>query len=78
MADIGSLGRVLLFAGLGLAALGGILILLKGVPGLRVGRLPGDILIERDGFTFYFPLATLLVISLIASAIILFIAWVRR
>lgn len=34
---------------------------------LGLGRLPGDILIERDGFRFYFPLTTSIIVSLILS-----------
>jgi hypothetical protein len=37
---------------------------------LGLGRLPGDIRIERDGFTFYFPLMTGLVISVVLSLIL--------
>ena len=39
-----------------------------------LGRLPGDIRIEREGFSFYFPLATCLIVSLVASVII----WLLR
>jgi hypothetical protein len=37
---------------------------------LGLGRLPGDIRIERDGFTFYFPLMTGLIISVVLSLIL--------
>lgn len=40
---------------------------------LGLGRLPGDILVRRDGFTFYFPLMTSLVISVVVSIIIWFL-----
>lgn len=62
------------FSGLGklLVILGAVLILL----GLSLwgklhflGRLPGDIRIEREGFVFYFPLTTMLVVSAIVSLI---------
>ncbi|MCH7986029.1 MAG: DUF2905 domain-containing protein [Acidobacteria bacterium] len=33
----------------------------------RIGRLPGDIILKRDNFTFYFPLATGLVLSVVVS-----------
>jgi len=55
------LGRSLLLLGLFLAALGGILLLASHIPFL--GRLPGDISLQRPGFSFYFPLATSLLIS---------------
>lgn len=38
-----------------------------------LGRLPGDFLIKRDNFTFYFPLATSLLISLVGSLILYFL-----
>jgi len=42
---------------------------------LGLGRLPGDIRIERDGFGFYFPLTTSIIVSLVASLVIW---WLRR
>lgn len=64
MADI---GRILIFLGLILALLGGIVLLAGKIPGL--GRLPGDILIQRRNMTFYFPIATSILISIILSLI---------
>jgi uncharacterized protein HemY len=64
MADI---AKVLIVMGLVLAAFGAVLWVLSGVP--FVGRLPGDVYIQRGNFTFYFPLATCIVISIIASLI---------
>ena len=52
------MGRALVFLGLGIAALG-LLIML----GLPLGRLPGDIYVRRGSFSFYFPLATSIVVS---------------
>lgn len=70
MPELNGLGKILIFFG-GLMALIGVLILLLGkTPWL--GRLPGDILIEREKFSFYFPFATSLLISLILS----FLLWV--
>ena len=37
---------------------------------LGLGRLPGDIRIERDGFAFYFPITTMVLISIIASLVL--------
>lgn len=64
MADI---GRILIFLGLILALLGGIVLLAGKIPGL--GRLPGDILIQRRNVTFYFPVATSILISIVLSLI---------
>jgi hypothetical protein len=73
MADWTQIGKLLLVLGLGLALLGGAVILsarlLDGkLPWL--GRLPGDIRIERKGFSCFFPLATSIVISLLLTIIL--------
>ena len=54
-------GRVLILAGAFAVVLGVVLVLAPRLPWL--GRLPGDILIRRDSFTFYFPVVTSLVVS---------------
>ena len=61
------IGFVLILLGLGLNFFGRI-------PGL--GKLPGDILIKKENFTFYFPLATSLLISLLFS--LLLFLWNRK
>ena len=61
--SVDDIGRTLLLVGVLLAVIGGVLLLVGAVPGL--GRLPGDISIERDGFRFYAPLATSLLVSLV-------------
>ncbi len=63
------------FSGLGklLVILGGVLILVGlGLWGKLpfLGWLPGDIRIEREGFVFYFPLTTMLLVSAIVSLIL--------
>lgn len=58
-----ALGRALILAGLLLAALGAAL--LAG-PRLPLGRLPGDIHVQRGGFHFYFPFTTCLLLSALA------------
>ena len=52
------MGRALVLLGLGIAALGLLIIV-----GLPLGRLPGDIYVRRGSFSFYFPLATSIVVS---------------
>ncbi len=63
--DFQPLGRALIFFGIVLAGFGVALLLAPKIPWL--GRLPGDILICRDQFSFYFPLASCLLASLILS-----------
>ena len=67
-----SLGKTLVVAGLLIAAIGLVMWLLPGRGG--GGLLPGDIVVERKSFRFYFPLVTCLVISVVLSLI----AWLFR
>jgi Protein of unknown function (DUF2905) len=62
------MSRTLIVLGLVLIALGVLLRL-----GLPIGRLPGDIVIRRGGGTFYFPIVTCLVISVVLSLVGLFL-----
>ncbi|MBN2288873.1 MAG: DUF2905 domain-containing protein [Candidatus Glassbacteria bacterium] len=68
----GSLGRVLVVFGLLLSGIGLLLLLAPKIPWL--GRLPGDIIIRRENFTFYFPLATCLLVSAVLSLVF----WILR
>ncbi|HYB73601.1 MAG TPA: DUF2905 domain-containing protein [Candidatus Sulfotelmatobacter sp.] len=61
------LAKLLMIAGLLLLVLGGLMFLVGKVPFL--GRLPGDIVIERQNFRFYFPLATCLLLSAVLTLI---------
>lgn len=65
-------GRVLIIAGLVLLAAGLVISLLPRFPWL--GRLPGDILIRRENFSFFMPLTTSLLLSLVLSLLI----WLLR
>jgi hypothetical protein len=60
------LGRTLITLGLVLVALG-VLVTLAGRLPFRLGRLPGDIFVQGKHSTFYFPLATCLLVSLLFS-----------
>lgn len=64
------LSRALMLFGAAIFALGALLALSGKLPWL--GRLPGDIVIERGDFRFYFPLATCLLLSLLLSALFWF------
>ncbi len=59
------MAKLLLIFGLVLAA--GLLLTLGPKLPFRFGRLPGDIILRRDSFTFYFPLATGLLLSVVVS-----------
>jgi hypothetical protein len=61
----------------------GIAIVLLGVlwpllTKLGLGRLPGDINMEREGFRFHFPITTSLLISLVLTALVSFWFWFRN
>ncbi len=70
MDGIQQIGRFLIILGLVISVIGALLLLAGRLP--WVGRLPGDIIIQKKNFTFYFPLATSILISLILT----FIFWV--
>jgi len=66
MADgIHYIGKFLIVLGFIIAAIGGLLLLSGKIP--WIGRLPGDILIQKKNFTFYFPLATGLLLSILLT-----------
>lgn len=68
------LGKTLISLGVILAGLGFLLVFFNKIPFL--GKLPGDIYIQKKNFTFYFPLATSIIISVALSLI--FWLWPRR
>jgi hypothetical protein len=61
------MGKTLVLIGLGIAALG--LVVMLGVP---LGRLPGDFYVRRGNFSFYFPLATSIILSILLTLILAF------
>jgi hypothetical protein len=61
------MGKTLLLIGLGIAALGVVVML--GVP---IGRLPGDFYVRRGNFSFYFPLATSIIVSILLTLLLAF------
>src|ERR1044072_3996572 len=63
------MGRGLVILGLVIAAVG--VVVMAGVP---LGRLPGDFTVRRGSFTFYFPLATSIVVSILLT---LLLQWLR-
>ncbi len=59
------LAKPLILFGVVLVLLGGLLLVVGKIP--YIGRLPGDFYIERENFTFYFPLATSMLISILLT-----------
>jgi len=66
------IGKFLILAGIFLVLLGVLLIFWQKIPFL--GKLPGDIVIQKKGFGFFFPLATCIIISVLIN----FILWILR
>jgi hypothetical protein len=64
---LGGMGRLFIAIGLLFVAFGLVLVLVERFPQIPLGRLPGDIRIERENVRFYFPLVTSLILSLIAT-----------
>jgi len=62
------LGRTLVILGAGIVLVGLVLMLAPHVPWL--GRLPGDVFVQRQRFTFYFPLVTCLVVSVVLTLLV--------
>jgi hypothetical protein len=62
------LAKIIIFIGIVLVVVGVLLLFIQKLP--FFGKLPGDIVIKKDNFTFYFPLATSIIISIIISLIL--------
>jgi hypothetical protein len=67
---LASLGKLLLGTAAVLAVLGGLLLLADRFPGLRLGRLPGDVAVERERFRLYVPLTTSILLSLVLTLVL--------
>lgn len=78
MPDLGTAGRWLLIFGIILATAGGLLWLADRL-GFPLGRLPGDIRIEREGFSCFLPLVSSILISvLLTLAVNLIARWIAK
>ena len=71
------LGKLLVVLG-GILLVAGVVLVLSGRANLAIGRLPGDILYRGKNTTFYFPLATSIVLSVLLSLILYVIGRWRR
>ncbi|MFY9269181.1 MAG: DUF2905 domain-containing protein [Candidatus Manganitrophaceae bacterium] len=61
------LGRILIVLGIVVAAVGGIMMFAEKIPG--IGRLPGDIFVQRRNISFYFPITTSILLSVLLSVL---------
>lgn len=71
-----TLGRFIVFFGLILVAIGLLVMAAEKLPFFRIGRLPGDIVYRGKNVTFYFPLATCILLSVLLT--LLFALFRRR
>ncbi len=69
-------GRILLVVGLAIAVLGLLMLLLGRFP--AIGRLPGDIYIQRGNTTIWIPIVTSIIASIVLSLILAAISWLFR
>lgn len=58
-------GKILIIVGIGMVLLGGLVLISDRIPWL--GKLPGDIYVKRDGFSFYFPITTCIILSILLT-----------
>ncbi len=77
MQGLGDLAKIVIGLGLGLIVIG---LLMLGMSRLfaRGGWLPGDIIVRKPGFTFAFPIVTSLVLSILVTLVLAFVAWLQR
>ncbi len=83
MPDWNTFGKILIGIGLGIVVLGVLFVVVDRIPGLGsafswLGKLPGDISIKRDNFSFYFPIATSIVLSVFLSLLFYLVGWLFR
>lgn len=78
MPEVTGIGKLLLVLGVALVFAGGLIMLLGKLPGGSalgwLGKLPGDFFFKRDHVTFYFPLATSILISVALSVVLYLIS----
>jgi hypothetical protein len=72
MVGFGPLGKLLILLGVFIILIGLFLLIGEKIP--WIGRLPGDIIIRKKNFTFYFPIVTSIVISIILTLLFTFLS----
>jgi uncharacterized membrane protein YkgB len=72
MFGLGALGKMLILLGVLIIVIGLLLLVGEKIP--WIGRLPGDIIIRKEKFSFYFPISTCILISIILT----FFFWIIR
>jgi hypothetical protein len=70
------LGKILIITGAAIIVIGVAFLFIGKIPFL--GKLPGDIMVKRQNFAFYFPVATSIIVSVAISLVLLLINYFRR
>lgn len=68
MNSLAGMGKIIIMIGIFMVITGGLLLLAGKIPGLR--RLPGDIFVQRGNFTFYFPVVTMIIVSIVLTLLV--------
>lgn len=66
--NLGNIGKILIIIGISIAVIGVMVLLFSKIP--FFGRLPGDIFIKKENFSFYFPIVTSILISIILTVVL--------
>lgn len=66
--DFSGIGKVLIFIGIGIVVLGLLIFVASKLP--FFGKLPGDISLKKENFSFYFPVSTSILISIVLTIIV--------
>ncbi len=72
------IGRTLIFFGLMLVLFGGLFLLFGKMGNIGLGRLPGDIVIQRDNFSCFFPITSMILISILLTVLLNLLARLFR
>jgi hypothetical protein len=78
-----AIGKVLIGIGVAIAVVGVLLVAADRIPGLGgavswLGKLPGDLSYKRDNVSFYFPIGTSIVLSIVLSLLFYILGWFFR
>ena len=72
------MGRMLILFGVLIVVIGGILLLISRLPGLGLGRLPGDITIQTGNISCFFPIVTSIILSIVLTILLQLAYWLFR
>ncbi len=78
MGDSGNFGKMLMFVGAAVVLVGALIFFSKSFKGFPFGKLPGDIQIEREGVFISIPVTSMILLSLLMSAIFFVYRWFSK